>query len=72
MEHLACTRRPVQPVIKEINMELKVTAFEEHLTSGREDLVSAEELRSFALTPGASSCFGHGSSSCSTVAALVD
>lgn len=48
-------------------MQLEVKAFQEHLNADREDLVSPDELQSFGLTPGASSCSGHGCSSCSCV-----
>jgi hypothetical protein len=46
-------------------MKLEVEAFIEALNTGREELVKAEELEEFALTPGYSSCNGHGNSSCS-------
>ncbi|HKW00505.1 MAG TPA: hypothetical protein VJN96_11805 [Vicinamibacterales bacterium] len=49
-----------------MDTEVDVQAFEEHLNSGREDLVSPEELRNFALTPGACTSTGHGCS-CSCV-----
>lgn len=47
-------------------MDLEINAFVENLNSGREDLVSVEELDSFALTPGACSSNGHGCSSSSS------
>lgn len=47
-------------------MELTIDAFGENLNSGRETLVNVEEMESFALTPGASGCNGHGCSSSST------
>jgi hypothetical protein len=47
-------------------MTVDIEVFSEHLSSGRENLVSAEELDSFALTPGACSSNGHGCSSSSS------
>ena len=47
-------------------MKLEIDAFSENLNSGREELVSVEELESFALTPGACSSDGHGCSSSTT------
>jgi hypothetical protein len=47
-------------------MELEVSAFIENLNSGREELVSVQELESFSLTPGACSSDGHGCSSSSS------
>lgn len=47
-------------------MDLEIEAVVENLNTGREDLVGVEELEDFGLTPGHSSCNGHGSSSCSS------
>lgn len=46
-------------------MNLDVRAFSEHLSLGREDLISPAEVEAFALSPGLSTCFGHGCSSTS-------
>jgi len=50
-------------------MIVEIHAFKEHLNSGREDLVSPDELRSFALAPGACTCTGNGCTSTSCLAA---
>lgn len=46
-------------------MKLQVSAFTEYRTLYREDLLFPAELGEFAVAPGLSSCFGHGSSSTS-------
>jgi hypothetical protein len=46
-------------------MDLEMDAFAENLNSGREEMVSVEELESFALTPGSCTSNGHGCSSSS-------
>lgn len=51
-------------------MTIEIEAFAEQLNSGREDLVSAEELETFALSPGACTSNGHGCSSSSNVVDL--
>jgi hypothetical protein len=52
-------------------MDLKVRAFAEHLSVGREDLISPSEVAEFALSPGLSTCFGHGCSSTSCCCCLA-
>lgn len=46
-------------------MTLRVASFTEYRTLYREDLLYPAELGEFAVAPGLSSCFGHGSSSTS-------
>jgi hypothetical protein len=50
-------------------MKLEVEAFLETLNTGREDLVSADELDEFSLAPGASASNGHG---CCCSSGMVD
>ena len=55
-------------------MNLDVRAFSEHLSLGREDLISPAEVEAFALSPGLSTCFGHGctSTSCCCCASMSE
>jgi len=46
-------------------MKLQVEAFIETLNTGREEVVSADELEEFSLAPGASGSNGHGGCSSS-------
>jgi hypothetical protein len=46
-------------------MSVRVSTFTEYRTLYREDLLYPAELGEFAVAPGLSTCFGHGSSSTS-------
>jgi len=48
-------------------MKLQVKTFAEYRTLHRDDLLDPSELDEFAVAPGLSTCFGHGTTSTSTV-----
>jgi hypothetical protein len=48
-------------------MQLRVTSFSEYRTLLRDDLLEPRELDEFAVSPGLSTCTGHGTTSTSCI-----